>query len=100
MADRDDSSNEDSDAEVELVASSLKETLSFSIKAEDLACAYLALVAVERDPNHILAAVDDEDIHVEADKLVDEADRQPSFCYRFRERSGIKRASYWQCLGA
>ena len=69
------------------------------MKAVGLASA-LALVAVDRDPNHILAAVADEDIHVEEDKLVDEADRQPSFCYRFRERSGIKRASYWQCLVA
>ena len=99
MADRDDSSNEDSDAEVELVAPALKATLSFSRKTVGLACAYSG-AAVDRDPNHTLAAVADEDIHVEEDKLVDEADRQPSFCYRFRERSGIKRASYWQCLVA
>ena len=65
-----------------------------------LASAYLAVAAVDRDPNHILVAVVDEDIHVKADKPDDEVDRQPSFCYRCLALWGIQWASYWQFLGA
>lgn len=98
-ADRGDSSNKDSGAEVELAAPALMPILSFSTKVVGLAWAYEDLV-VDRDPNHILAAVADEDIHVEEDKREDEAERQPSFCYLFCSRSGIKRAIYWPCLVA
>lgn len=69
------------------------------MKAADLSCAYVVAV-VDRDPNHILAVVADEDIHVEAGKSVDEADRQPSFYYCFRYLLGIQWASCWQFLGA
>ena len=99
VAGRGDSSSKDSDAKVEVAAPALRVTLVFSMKAVGLACAYLA-VAVGRGPNHILAAVDDEDIHAEADKPVEEADRQPSFCHRFHALSGTQWASYWGFFGA
>ena len=91
MAERDGSSNKDSDEEGEPFApAQMKPLLSFSKKAVGLACAYSAAAAVDRDPSHILAAVVDEDIRMEADKPDDEADRQPPFCYRCLSPSGIQ----------